>query len=153
MFKTHLAIGTLACILILRHFKPELPILFGAVFLFASVFPDIDIGKGRVGNALWPLSRIINLLFGHRGFMHTIFPPAIGFLALAAIGFMPLGVAFLAGYMVHLAADMVTVQGIMPFFPLSKIRASGPLKTGGMTEFLVLSLAVLGLIYSFITTM
>lgn len=152
MFKTHMALGSLACILTAQYLKPELPLLFGAIFLLASVLPDIDVPKSKVGKSFWPLSWIISLLFGHRGFMHTIFPPVIGLVAFGSLGFRPLGVAFLAGYGTHLAGDMVTRQGIMPFFPLSKIRASGPLKTGGMTEFLVLFMAVLGLIYLFITT-
>lgn len=111
MFKTHLALGALACILAINYLKPESQLLFGGILIFAAVFPDIDISKSKVGKSFRPVSWIISFLFGHRGLMHTIFPPAIGFLACTYTGFKPLGIAFLAGYGTHLAGDIVTKQG------------------------------------------
>ena len=38
------------------------------------------------------------------------------------------------GYTAHLAADMLTVEGIKPLYPLSKEKIQGPLKTGSILE-------------------
>ncbi len=144
MSRTHLALGILASILIINYLHPEQWILFGGVLILASVLPDIDAPKSIVGKKLWPISSIVNLLFGHRGIMHTIYPPLIIFIAAIILGYSTVGMAFIIGYGLHLAADMTTVQGVTPFFPLSKIKASGFIKTGGITEYAILILAIIG---------
>lgn len=88
-----------------------------------SLFPDIDIPTSTLGHLLFPVSGIINWLFGHRGFIHT---PA--FLvciqqadSLAGID-MPVNIAipFVAGFLLHLIQDSFTDKGIMWFWPLKK---------------------------------
>lgn len=147
MSKTHLALGILLGLVIIDYLGPESPIIFAGVLVFASVLPDIDVPKSNVGKAFRPLSWIISLLFGHRGLMHTIFPPLIFGLVIWALGYMSVAVAFTAGYTLHLVADAITLQGLMPLFPLSKKRISCLIKTGGITEFIVLFLTILGIIH------
>lgn len=143
MSRTHLALGLLASILIIKHLQPEQWLLFGGVLTLASVLPDIDAPKSIVGKKLWPISSLINLLFGHRGLMHTVYPPIIALMAAVILGYSTIGMAFIIGYGLHLTADMVTIQGVMPLFPLSKARASGFIKTGGITEYAILVLAII----------
>lgn len=152
MFKTHLALGILVSVLVINYLQLESWILFGITLVFASVLPDIDISKSKVGKKFWPLSSIISFLFGHRGFIHTIFPPIIAVSTATIFGYGTLGLAFLTGYGTHLISDIVTVQGLMPFFPLSKIKASGFIITGGLIEHTVFFGALIFLLRVVMTT-
>ena len=153
MFKTNLMMGLIAALLSMNYFNPESKILFGLVLVIAAIMPDIDIAKSTIGRKLWPFSSIINLIFGHRGLMHTIFPPLILGMITVLLGYDIIGIAFAIGYLTHLLADAVTIQGVMPFFPMTKIRASGPLKTGGMAEYGLLAMALIGLYYLIFVTL
>jgi len=128
MFKTHLAFSILVVLLILIFF----------IFLIAvsSSFPDIDSDKSKIGRKLPLISKIINLIFGHRKFFHSVFIPLILFLALYTIGFY-ISLAIFIGYLTHLLGDSITNEGIMPFYPLSKFNISGLLKTNSILEFLL----------------
>lgn len=152
MFKTHLALGLIAALTSIKYFNPDSWAVFGTVLVIASLIPDIDIQNSIVGRRFWPASSIINLMLGHRGLMHTIFPPLVAALLLFITGYNLLGIAFMIGYMTHLLADAVTIQGIMLFFPLSKIKASGPIRTGGVLEYGILLLALMALYRLFATT-
>jgi len=146
MFKTHLALGILVSILVINYLQLESWILFGSILVFASVLPDIDISKSKVGKRFRPLSSIISFLFGHRGFVHTVFPPIIAVGTAMILGYSMIGLAFLIGYGTHLIADIVTVQGLMPFFPLSKVRASGFIRTGGIVEYLLFFIITIAIV-------
>lgn len=143
MFKTHLALGILASITAINYLQIESRMLFGGVLVLASVIPDIDVSKSKVGKKIKPVSSIIGFIFGHRGVVHTIYPPLIVGLLAYLTGYSLAGSAFLIGYGTHLISDMATLQGIMPLFPLSKARAAGFMKTGGMTEYAVFFLTVI----------
>lgn len=134
MFRTHLALGILASIISLSYIDREISLLFAGTVILASVLPDIDLSNSTPGKKIKPLSWMIGLLFGHRGLVHTIFPPVIAYLAALGLGYAYLGSAFMIGYSTHLASDALTIQGIMPLFPLSRKRITGFIKTGGMIE-------------------
>jgi len=152
MFKTHLALGLTVAFFSIKYFNPSSWAVFGTVLVIGSLIPDMDIQYSTIGRKFWPASSILNIMFGHRGLMHTIFPPLIVALLLFMAGYNIFGIAFAIGYMTHLVADAATVQGIMFFFPLSKIRASGPIKTGGVLEYGILLLALMALYRLFATT-
>lgn len=134
MFRTHLALGILASIISLNYIDREISLLFAGTVILASILPDIDLSSSTPGKKIKPISWTIEILFGHRGLMHTIFPQVIAYLTALGLGYAYLGSAFLIGYSTHLASDALTVQGIMPLFPLSKKRVTGFVKTGGMLE-------------------
>ncbi|MEK6864690.1 MAG: metal-dependent hydrolase [Nanoarchaeota archaeon] len=146
MFKTHLAAGALAGIFLFQYSMPSRPLLFAAIFLFASVLPDIDTTKSVIGKRLWPISSLLILFSKHRGFFHTIWIP----MAAYGIGFyfnQALCTAFALGYLVHIASDLMTSEGVSLFSPLSKHHVRGFIKTGGALEyvFLVMLCAAIGL--------
>ena len=152
MFKTHLVLGLIAALLSIKYLNPSSWAVFGTLLVIASLAPDIDLSKSTIGRKFWPVSSAINFMFGHRGLIHTIFPPLIAALALMIAGQGMLGIAFATGYMTHLLADAATVQGIMLFFPFSRTRASGPVRTGGMLEYGIFFLASAGLLTLFVAT-
>jgi len=133
-----MAFAVLVSLFFLHYFQPQNPILFSIVFLFAAILPDIDTSKSKIGQNTKPLSIILNILFGHRGFFHTIWIPLIVFLASWHFEYKILGIAFFSGYMLHLTCDLFTKEGVKLFSPLLKFHFKGFLTTGGRLEYVLL---------------
>ncbi|MBU2638317.1 MAG: metal-dependent hydrolase [Nanoarchaeota archaeon] len=145
MFKTHLALGALAGILLLKYFQPGHAVLFSLVFLFAAVLPDIDTTKSVIGRQLWPFSAILTLFVKHRGFLHTVWVPFIVFLSAYTTDYAILGSAFALGYLTHIAADSMTAEGVSFFQPVWKRHFRGFIKTGGKLEYAFLFIVCVSL--------
>ena len=62
-----------------------------------------------------------------------------------------IGAAFFLGYCVHLIVDGLTVRGIKPFYPLSSFKINGPLRSGGLMDYLLFFIIVLGIIVLFLS--
>src|SRR3989344_1922118 len=137
MFKTHLAFSILVALLILIFFDIPNKIIFVFVIALSSSFPDIDSDKSKIGRKLPLISKIVNLIFGHRKFFHSIFIPIILFFILWYFNLFLIGLAVFIGYLAHLLGDSITNEGIMPFYPLSKFNISGLLNTNSILEFLL----------------
>ena len=152
MYYTHLAFGLLVSLALSDFFNIENRILFVLIAALFSVFPDIDETKSKIGNKNKLISRIINLIFGHRGLFHTIYIPLILFLVFYSIK-KEIGVAILAGYFSHLFIDALTKAGIKPFYPLLSKRVNGFFKTNSLPEkilFLVIIILNLYLLLDYI---
>lgn len=136
-------------------YHPALSIMDWGVVIIGSLLPDIDnVGTvARPSNFLpkftpraltapldWlgtHLSKTVRFIFGHRGMIHY---PALG------VGLIALGmwlkwswlVALGAGYLLHLAGDIITIEGVPLLGPLTTKKISLlPLRVGSFTEGLV----------------
>ncbi len=134
MFKTHLAFGFLVGLLSLKVLDTNHPILFILLVTLFSSLPDIDHPKSKIGRKLFFISWPISLVFKHRGFFHSIFPPLILFFVLNYFNFNFLAVALAIGYLSHLIGDSITKEGINFLHPISKFRIQGPIRTGAFLE-------------------
>ena len=134
MFKTHMAFGLLIGLILVNIIKIPYQLIF--VFLVAvfSSLPDIDHPKSRLGRKLFFLSWPINLVFKHRGFFHSIFPPIALFLILSSFGLIFFGLAIAVGYLAHLVGDSITKEGINFLYPFTSFRIRGPIRTGQISE-------------------
>jgi inner membrane protein len=137
MFKTHLVFSILIGLLILSFIEVPNKYLFLGVVCFGAVFVDIDEVNSKIGRRTRPLSDIINFLFNHRGFFHTIYPPLIVFGLLAYFNYLIIGFAFLIGYLSHLFIDMFNIMGISMFKPLHNMHVKGFVRTGGFLEYVL----------------
>ena len=119
---------------------------------FGAIFPDIDEPHSKIGRMFIGVSNVINAIFGHRGFTHSL--PFIGILSLFVMvlcsfesvrGFINglyedslffLVSGFIIGNLLHIVGDMMTLSGVpilLPFkskkyFALPKVlrfRTSG----------------------------
>lgn len=92
---------------------------------FTSLLPDIDHTKSPVGKMFYPLARFLDRRFGHRTITHSLL-----FLALCTLGsaftenlfseqYIYTTIVFF-GIFSHLLLDMITVQGVMFFYPFAK---------------------------------
>jgi inner membrane protein len=138
--KTHI-IGGLAASLAFAQVSNYDPVLLVGAGVIGAVIPDICHGGSKVGRAFPVVSKVINVLFGHRSFTHSLL-----FLVLMAIlmnSFVTnetVTAGILVGMASHLVLDMATRNGIKLLFPL-KIRVRFPLttRTGGTVESMVLA--------------
>lgn len=149
MYKTHAAFGILAGLLTVSYFDVNKYLFFGAVVL-GSLFVDLDEDNSYIGRKAGVLSSVIEFLFGHRGIFHSLLAALLMFLGFYYFGYIGLGIGFLVGYISHLMADALTLEGVRMFYPFSKYTARGFIKTGSLLEkifFIIILLAIGYMIY------
>jgi len=143
MGKTHLAIGAVLALAMLPVLNPANKIVFVAIAVGCALLPDLDHPNSTINNRLI-ITKPISWFFRHRGFLHSIWPLAIGFLALSA--YNPVyATAFIVGYASHLIGDAITKEGINFLHPFSTFRIQGPFLTGTLAES-IFFVGLLGLI-------
>ncbi|MBS3168782.1 metal-dependent hydrolase [Candidatus Woesearchaeota archaeon] len=148
MFRTHLAFGFLIGLLTLNLLDIKYQIIFVLLVMTFSSLPDIDHPKSKLGRILIPISIIINLIFKHRKFFHSLFIPLILFILFKYLNLEIIAFPIAIGYISHLMGDSITKEGIAPLYPLFKFRIRGPIKTGKFLENILLTIImVINLVY------
>lgn len=143
MGHTHLALGAVAGVHLAAQ-SPRLGLPVMAAALLGAILPDVDTPYSKLGRRLWPLSRLVLAVFGHRGGTHSAV-----FLLLAMAAMWPVSpvvaLALGAGIATHLAADAVSYghgtrftakgAGVPLWWPLGArktglrlVRVNGPLE-------------------------
>tara|TARA_B100000315_G_C14165808_1_gene402185 strand:+ start:93 stop:551 length:459 start_codon:yes stop_codon:yes gene_type:complete len=146
MYYTHLAFGLLASLISITFFNINNQAMFILIAVLFSIFPDIDERRSKIGKKYKWASAIINFIFGHRGFFHTIFVPLILFLGFNYIN-NEFGIAVLVGFFSHLFMDALTKQGIRPLAPLINKKINGPIKTNSILEKILFLIIILLILY------
>lgn len=140
--KTHMIAGmTIAGLYICSTPTTNLPTITMAVAAGATggLLPDIDHPNSKISHKLKPVSKLVSLLFAHRGLFHTpILYIILWTLAIWQISnsntVMLINALFL-GIMSHLFLDALNPTGIPLLFPFeNKHRNLAHIKTGGLTE-------------------
>ncbi len=149
MFITHLAFGFLAALFSLKIFTVENKLIFILAVVLGAILLDIDYTASKVGSKVRPLSFFLELIFGHRGLMHTVYVPIAIFIVLSLFGYALVGFAFLVGLISHLVIDSLNIKGISFLRPFNKLHIRGFIKTGGILEYALLAV-ILVLIVSMI---
>jgi inner membrane protein len=145
LYKTHLLAALIVSLFIIEFFNVGNPIIFVFLFCFATLLPDIDSPKSKLGRQARILSTLLAYIFGHRGFLHSIWIPLALLLGLWYLGYPIYGFAFFGGYITHLIVDGLTLGGIK-WLGFGK-RRRGFFKTGGIAELGVFILLLLLLIW------
>ena len=140
LWYTHLAFGLLVSLFALDYFPLQNKIIFVPLVLFASLLPDIDHPRSKIGKKI----KVIAFLFEHRGFFHSVFALIIVSFPFFVLGYATIGWAFLLGYGSHLLIDTLSHQGIMYFHPVLRWRIRGVISTGGLLE-KILFIVLLGI--------
>lgn len=138
LWRTHFAGGMLAGAGagLLLQFDP---LLSAAVAGFASLLPDLDSPKSKLGRKIAPVSALIDAAVGHRGAMHSLvgaaFTSAASLFALEALDLSPLLVfAVGAGYVSHLLLDALNPEGVPLLWPWKKRFRVSLCRTGGWLD-------------------
>jgi len=107
MYYTHLAFGLLVSLIFLDFLNIQNKLIFILIAILFSIFPDIDERKSKIGKKYKKISTVINFIFGHRGFFHSIYIPLIFYFIFYNIN-NEIGTAILIGYFSHLFMDALT---------------------------------------------
>ncbi|MCC5912519.1 MAG: metal-dependent hydrolase [Clostridiaceae bacterium] len=114
--KTHILIGTLIGLLIIRITKMSLEIntfLFIGGVLIGSLLPDVDHKNARIGRFI-PLWRFLK----HRTLTHSIWIVLLMVLITKVQNYI--GYGLFVGVTTHILADLFSMSGCCFFFPLLK---------------------------------
>lgn len=143
--KTHIAGGMAAGALIGAQIGyVEAGIIIGGI---SALMPDLDHSKSMLGREIPVISIPLQLIFGHRSVLHTIWFCLIISISIfplwhyllanninpSALSFIPpgwaVGVFVLAGSISHIILDSLTKSGVHPILPFP-LHLRGPLTTG-----------------------
>ena len=151
MVKSHVVVGLAAWIAAapLLHLSPVDP-AYLALAVAGSLLPDVDHPNSWIGRRSRPVSTAIAAALGHRGLTHS----AVAVVGLVALllhaGYRQAEVSALAvGYLSHLAADMLTPQGLRLAWPLRKTWGLPLCRTGSPMEGIIVALLVCGVAWRF----
>ena len=133
LFKTHLALGALAALLVTPYVQTDNPLLFFVICVVCSLLPDVDHPNSKINNKL-KVTKIFAYIFKHRGITHSIWPVLLGILLISVLANSFYAVAFAVGYLSHLLGDAVTKEGVDLLRPWSSLRIRGPMETGSFAE-------------------
>jgi inner membrane protein len=136
MARSHVVVGLLTWVAVAPalHVAALDPMYLGLA-VAGSLLPDVDHPKSWVGRRCRPVSTAIASVLGHRGITHS----AIAVVGLVAVllraGYRQGAVDALAvGYLSHLAADMLTPQGLRLAWPLRGTWGLPLCRTGSPME-------------------
>jgi inner membrane protein len=121
------------------------------VAIFAALLPDIDEENSYIGRRFFIISLPIRMVFGHRGFTHSLL--AVGLIAFG-LYFIPVGmeykIAFVIGYGSHILADALTNSGVPLLYPWDRrFKFWLTFNTGSMTEhFFIFILSIFIFLFS-----
>ena len=136
MFKTHLMISFLIGLLTFKFFSIN-KFVFITIVVLAGIIPDIDIPTSKIGRKTWPISKLLNLIYGHRGLIHSIFIPLLVLWVFFYFDWTEYGLAIFIGYIGHLIGDALSWEGIKFLHPVSRFRLRGFIKVGGFLEYIL----------------
>ena len=139
--KTHIVGGIVASLAYAQFVNHDPLIMLGAGVV-GALLPDICHGGSKIGRKLPILSKLINMIFGHRTFTHSLlFLVIVAFLLNTFIPNEAVKAGFLAGMVSHYVLDMATKNGIKLLFPISMtVRFPLTTRTGGKVESVVFSI-------------
>jgi inner membrane protein len=155
MAKTHMVFGLFVGLISLFIIKPYSPLIFLPIVIFSSLLPDIDSPTSKLGRKISPISFFLNMIFGHRGFFHSLFFPVCCFLLVftASLWFkfsFIYAVAVAIGILSHIAIDAITIEGVDLFSPFLRIKIAGFVPTGSLIELMIFVAISLGCVFIFV---
>lgn len=146
--KTHIIGGIAACLAFAQITSYE-PVLLVGASVVGALIPDICHGGSKIGRSLPLLSKLINGLFGHRTFTHSLLCLALtAFLLSKFMTVEAISAGLLVGMLSHIVLDMATKRGVKLFFPFKwTVRFPLTATTGGASESWVFALLSLLTVY------
>ncbi|MGE7024028.1 metal-dependent hydrolase [Solibacillus cecembensis] len=148
---THI-VGGITASLAFAQISNDNPLVLVGAGIVGALLPDICHGGSKIGRTFPISSKIVNKLFGHRSFTHSLlFLFCIAMLMNTFIPYKAFTIGLLLGMVSHLILDMGTRQGIKLFFPINiKVRFPLTIKTGGKVEkFIFAGLCMLSLYFGY----
>ncbi|MEQ6354075.1 metal-dependent hydrolase [Lysinibacillus sp. M3] len=148
---THI-IGGITASLAFAQISNDNPLVLVGAGVIGALLPDICHGGSKIGRKLPIISKIVNTMFGHRSFTHSLlFLFLVGMLLHTFIPYKAISLGILLGMASHILLDMGTKKGVKLFFPVSiSVRLPITTKTGSKAEKVVfMLLTILSVFFSY----
>lgn len=148
---THI-IGGITASLAFAQISNDNPLVLVGAGVIGALLPDICHGGSKIGRKLPIISKIVNTMFGHRSFTHSLlFLFLVGMLLHTFIPYKSISLGILLGMASHILLDMATKKGVKLFFPVSiSVRLPITTKTGSKAEKVVfMLLTMLSVFFSY----
>lgn len=131
--ETHAIIGMVAGLALVDPVTAPLGILLGGI---GGLLPDIDHPNSKISRQ-FPLIRLLTFWIPHRTLTHSIWAALL--MLLPALLIHPVLICLWAGFILHIAADMATENGVPLLYPMTHLRCyvlPRPMRilTGGTIE-------------------
>lgn len=137
MGSTHLLAAVTGSSLI---FGPDITAII--VSACGGLIPDIDHPDSLLGRKIPIIPELLNVLFGHRTFTHSLLGLAVTTIFLFSNDSL-WGKAWAVGYGSHLLLDLLTTSGVPLFWPVGKNFRFSLTTTGGFLDMLSLILLII----------
>lgn len=146
--KTHI-IGGITASLAFAQISTHDPVLIVGAGVIGALLPDICHGGSKIGRIFPIVSKIIQALFGHRSFTHSLlFLFLMGVLLNSFVTNKTVSIGILVGMASHYILDMATKNGIKLLYPIkTTIRFPITTRTGGKVEDMVFAVLSLLTVY------
>ncbi|MFC9539754.1 metal-dependent hydrolase [Lysinibacillus sp. NPDC056959] len=148
---THI-IGGITASLAFAQISNDNPLVLVGAGVIGALLPDICHGGSKIGRKLPIISKIVNTMFGHRSFTHSLLCLfLVGMLLHTFIPYKAISLGILLGMASHILLDMGTKKGVKLFFPVSiSVRLPLTTKTGSKAEKVVfMLLTMLSVFFSY----
>jgi len=148
---THI-VGGITASLAFAQISNDNPLVLVGAGVIGALLPDICHGGSKIGRKLPIISKIVNTMFGHRSFTHSLlFLFLVGMLLHTFIPYKSISLGILLGMASHILLDMATKKGVKLFFPVSiSVRLPITTKTGSKAEKVVfMLLTMLSVFFSY----
>ncbi len=148
---THI-VGGITASLAFAQISNGNPLVLVGAGVIGALLPDICHRGSKIGRKFPIVSKIVNSLFGHRSFTHSLlFLFLVGMLLHTLIPYESISLGILLGMASHIFLDMGTKKGVKLFFPVSiSVRLPLTTKTGSKAEKVVfMLLTMLSVFFSY----
>ncbi|MFJ7732550.1 metal-dependent hydrolase [Lysinibacillus sp. NPDC097231] len=145
---THI-VGGITASLAFAQISSDNPLVLVGAGVIGALLPDICHGGSKIGRKFPIISKIVNMLFGHRSFTHSLlFLFLVMMLLHTFVPYESISAGIVIGIASHIFLDMGTKQGVKLFFPISmSIRLPLTTKTGSKVEKVVFMLLTMLSVY------
>ncbi len=141
LYRTHLAFGLAVGVAVWQWGGWKLDLLGGIIFFgivaFGSLFPDLDHPKSKLGHKIPAVSHLFHWIFGHRGFLHSIFFIVLLGAIVILLTSSRYGFPLMVGLFAHVLSDCLTTEGVNLIHPFHQLSVKGFIETGSLAELIV----------------
>ena len=145
---THI-VGGITASLAFAQISNDNPLILVGAGIIGALLPDICHSGSKIGRKFPIISKMVNKLFGHRSFTHSLLFLILMVMVLhTLVPFKAISEGILLGMASHIFLDMGTKKGVKLFFPVSiSVRFPLTTKTGSKVEKIVFMLLTMLSVY------
>ena len=113
-YYSHIATSVAGTMALTQYTNVNIDLSIGllAGVIFGSLLPDIDEPQSKIGRKVPGVSHVIKMVFGHRGFTHTLLAAALFAYVLLKFSNISIVQGIAIGYLLHIVGDCFSKYGM-----------------------------------------